>query len=229
MSTTLTKPAAKTFLLPQGRVLVSALFERDIYKDKDTGAEGKPKYKIVLAFEPGDVEGQGTIEDDMADAIAEAYGDAVADEWMDKTRADRIRPMKDGDVIARERAAAGKEGDANKGKLIISADSIWNKDGVEGPGGISVYGPDTKVIGAANQSEIYPGCFGIAAVTLSTYKDYPRKGDRGIKCYLKAFQKTADGTKLVTAADHSSLFKPVTPAAGAPGTPEAGVRRRRPG
>lgn len=225
-ATTTKKPAAKTFLLPVGRLLVAHVFERDIYKDADTGAEGKPKYKVVMAFDPRDVEGEGTIEDDMADAMAAAYGDAVADEWLDKKRADRIRPMKDGDVLAKEREAHGKDGDAMKGKLIISADTVWNKDGVEGPGGISVYGPDTSPITFADQGAIYSGCFGIAAVTLSPYKDYPRKGDRGIKCYLKAFQKTEDGAKLTTAADNSTLFKPV---GGVAGVATAGVRRRRPG
>lgn len=230
MSTTAAKTAAKVYLLPAGRLLVANVFERDIYKDGETGAEGKPKYKLVLGFNPKDVTGEGTIEDDMADALAAAYGDAVADEWLlgEKTRPDRIRPMKDGDAIAAEREAKGKESNT-KGMLVISADTIWNKDGEEGPGGIDVYGPDTAPVTVLNKSEIYPGCFGIAAVTLSVYKDYPRKGDRGVKCYLKAFQKTADGTPFKATSNNAGLFKPVTPAAGAPGEAGAGVRRRRPG
>lgn len=219
------KEPNKVFLLPEGRLIVHALFERDIYKDKDTGAEGKPKYKVVMAFDPAQVTGEGTIEDDMADAIAAAYGNAVADEWLEGTRADRISPLKDGNEIAKEREANGKESEATKGKLILSADSIYNKDGAEGPGGFAVYGPDCSEIGAANQTQVYGGCYGIAAVTLHCYKDYPRKGDRGVKCYLSAFQKTRDGEKLTTTQDKSSLFKPVAGATA----PAAGVRRRRAG
>lgn len=225
-ASTLIKPAAKVFLLPVGRVLIASAFERDIYKDPETGVEGKANYKFVMAFEPRDVEGEGTIEDDMADAVAEAFGDAVADEWMDKKRVDRIRPMKDGDALAKEREAHGKDGDAMKGKLIITASTLYNKDGIEGPGGVSVYGPDTSPITFADQSAIYSGCFGIVAVTISTYKDLPAKGFRGVKLRLKAFQKTEDGPKLTTSSDHSTLFKPV---GGVAGVAAAGVRRRRPG
>ena len=61
------------FMLPEALVLVESLLERDVYKDKDTGAEGKPKYKVVLAFDPAQVIGDGTIEDKMADAVAAAH------------------------------------------------------------------------------------------------------------------------------------------------------------
>ena len=220
------KPKNNIFLLPEGRLIVHALFERDIYTDKDTGAEGKPKYKVVLSFDPAQVTGEKTIEDDMADAIAASYGDTVADEWLAMPRrADRISPLKDGNEIAKDREAAGKESEATKGKLILSADSIYNKDGVEGPGGFPVYGPDCAPIGATQQGLVYPGCYVIATVTLHTYKDYPRKGDRGVKCYLSAVQKTRDGEKLITATDRASLFKPVAGAAPA----ADGVRRRRAG
>lgn len=215
------------FLLPEGRLIVHALFERDVYKDKDTQAEGKPKYKVVMAFNPDQVTGEGTIEDKMADAIAAAYGDVVADEWLaSPRRADRISPLKDGNEIAKEREANGKESEATKGKLILSADSIYNKDGIEGPGGFTVYGPDCAPITAANQSMVFSGCYGIAAVTFHAYKDYPRKGDRGLKCYLTAFQVTKSDPKdklQSASSDKSNLFKPVGGAAPAEG------RRRRVG
>ena len=213
------------FMLPEALVLVESLLERDVYKDKDTGAEGKPKYKVVLAFDPDTVLGNGTIEEKMADAIAAAYGDATADEWFaTPRRADRISPLKDGNEIAKDREANGKEGDASKGKIVLSADSIYNKDGSEGPGGFTVYGPDCRPYNPATHGPLYAGMKGIAAVTLHAYKDYPRKGDRGVKCYLAAFQKTGDGPKLQSAAsDKSTLFKPVGAGTGAP---VEGRRRR---
>lgn len=216
-------PKNEIFLLPEGRLIVHALFERDAYKEADRDVPAKPKYKVVLAFNPDQVVGDGTIEDKMADAIAAAYGDATADEWLaSPRRADRISPLKSGDEIAKEREAKGKESEATKGKIVLSADSVYNRDGLEGPGGFAVYGPDCAPITVANQSAIYAGCYGIAAVTLHAYKDYPRKSDRGVKCYLSAFQKTRDGEKLQSAsADKSNLFKPVGGAA-----PVEGRRRR---
>jgi hypothetical protein len=218
------KPKNEIFVLPEARVLVVNLLERDVYKDKDTGAEGKPKYKVVLAFDSNQVIGEGTIEDKMADAIAATYGEATADEWL-TGRADRISPLKDGNEIAKDREANGKDGEASKGKIILSADSIYNKDGVEGPGGFLVYGPDNQKYSPALHGDLYSGMYGCAAVTLHAYKDYPRKGDRGVKCYLSQFQKTREGPKLQ--AEKSSLFKPV---AGASSSSSAeGGRRRRAG
>jgi hypothetical protein len=217
------KPRNEIFVLPEARVLVVNLLERDVYKDKDTGAEGKPKYKVVLAFERSQVTGEGTIEDKMADAIALSYGDATADEWL-TNRADRISPLKDGNEIAKDREANGKDGSASKGMIILSADSIYNKDGQEGPGGSLIYGADNQKYSPALHGDLYAGMYGRAAVTLHAYKDYPRKGDRGVKCYLSQFQKTRDGPKL--AAEKSSLFAPV---AGASAPAAEGVRRRRAG
>jgi len=220
-----TQPKTKVFLLPEAHVIVADLLERDIYKDPETGAEGKPKYKVVLAFDPKQVMGEGTIEDDMADAIAAAYGDQTADEWLlFPRRADRITPLKDGNEIAKDREARGKESAATKGKLVLSADSIYNKDNREGPGGFLVYGPDNQPYSPALHGDLYPGMYGRAAVTLRAYKDYPRKGDRGLKCYLTQFQKTRDGEPLKVA--QTSLFAPV---AGASATAEGGTRRRRAG
>lgn len=217
------KPKTETFVLPEARVLVVNLLERDVYKDKDTLAEGKPKYKVVLAFEPSQVTGEGTIEDKMADAIEAAYGGDTAQEWLDG-RIDRISPLKDGNEIAKEREAEGKDGAANKGKIILSADSIYNKDGKPDAGGFLIYGADNTPYSQAKHGDLYSGMYGCAAVTLHAYKDYPRKGDRGVKCYLSQFQKTREGPKLQ--AEKSSLFKPV---AGATSAPSSEGRRRRAG
>lgn len=217
------KEKAKIYNLPVGRLINQSLFERDAYKRDEASAPGKPMYKVELAFEPKDVTGEGTIEDALADAIAATWGEAAANDWLAGKRGYGT-PLLEGDVLHAARLAKGKEGDAYKGKIVIRANTSFNKDGVEGPGGIAVYGPDTSPITANNQSEIYQGCFGIAAVTISTYE--AANHDKCVKFYLVAFQKTAEGTRLATATDRSGLFKPV---AGAPGSADAGVRRRRPG
>lgn len=218
-----TKEKAKIYNLPVGRLINHSLLERDAYKRDEKSAPGKPMYKLELAFEPADVTGEGTIEDKLADAVAAKWGNPAANDWLDGKRGYGT-PLLEGDDMHARRVANGKEGDAYKGKIIIRANTSFNKDGVEGPGGIHVYGPDTSPITANNQSEIYQGCFGIAAVTISTYESADH--DKCVKFYLVAFQKTADGTRLVQAQDRSGLFKPV---AGAPGSAESGVRRRRPG
>lgn len=225
MSQTLTrKEAAERHVLPQGRVINASLFERDIYTDPKTGAQGKARYQIELAFEPKDLTGEGTIEDKIADCLAEAFGEPTADAFLNGG-AGVITPILDGDKLAADRAGRGKEGDAYKGKLVVRAHNGFNKDGVAGPGGMWVYGPDTKALGATEQGQIYPGCFGCAAVTLKAWED-SRTKVKSVTFYLVAFQKTADGEKLRTGSEPSGLFKPV---GGAPGTPEAGTRRRRPG
>jgi hypothetical protein len=240
MATTPKKEAAKVYMLPEGRLINSSLFERDAYQGA-TGAPGKPMYKIELRFDPAQVTGpgeidpatgqpKGTIEDNLADELAKRFGDAAADAWLnDAARTGLyINPLLIGDRLAANREAKGKAGDAYKGGIVIRASSGFNKDGVEGPGGLSVYGPDTSPITALEQTLIYPGCFGIAAVTISAYGPTDgSRGDKGVKFYLKAFQKTKDGPKLVTGADHSSLFKPVGDAGTAAN--DTGVRRRRVG
>lgn len=225
------KEAAPTFMLPEGRLINHSLFERDAYQG-EKGAPGKPMYKIEMRFDPAQVTGEGMIEDDLADAIAAYYGDAAADAWLNDTARTGayINPLLIGDRLAANREAKGKAGDAYKGGIVIRANTSFNKDGVEGPGGLAVYGPDTAPISALEQHLIYPGCYGIPAVTISAYgpKDGSR-GDKGVKFYLKAFQKTRDGAKLVTAADHSTLFKPVGGVAGVAANDAAGGRRRRAG
>lgn len=224
-----TKTEVQPTVLPEGRLMVQALYERDIYKDQKTGAEGKPKYKVLVAIDPKLVHGEATIEDDMADAIAARWGNQAADDFLDG-KAGFVDPRLDGDKLAKAREDIGKEGDAYKGLTVISADTTFNKDGAVGDGGVHVYGPDNTPIEPVRQSEVYPGCYGHAAVTISTYETdgLDARGQKiklkALKFYLVAFQKTRDGDKLVKAADRSSLFKPVAGAAAQPG-----VRRRRAG
>jgi len=97
-----------------------------------------------------------------------------------------------------------------------------------------VFGPDTSEIAIANQSEIYQGCYGIAAITIKAYVKVGTNGDpdrHALTFYLSAFQKTKDGERLVSSSDHSKLFKAVGRAkpkeGGEDGGAEGGRRRRK--
>lgn len=222
------KKEKQVFMLPEGRLINHALFERDAYQKDEKGEPGKPMYKIELVFDPKDVQGEGTIEDKLADAFEAEYpgkdthGETHVNNWLDGKRG-YWTPLLDGNDLAQKRADNGKEGDAYKGKIAIRATTGFNKDGQAGPGGVNVYAPDCSEIGATRQSEVYPGCYGIAAVTIAATDVF---GDKGVKFYLVAFQKTRDGERLAKGADRSSLFKPV---GGAGSAPASEGRRRRAG
>lgn len=213
------KRETKTLLLPVGRLINESLFERDSYTGPD-GKEGTPSYKIELAFDPKDVQGEGTVEDAILDAGIEKWGPSFEDLYLDGKI---IGPFISGDKLAARRVEKGKEGGAYAGKLVARANTIYNLNGQDAPGGIQVWDEQVKPIGPANRQAVYPGCFGQAAVTIHCYLD--NRGDKAMKFYLSAFQKTGDGEKLVASKDTSSLFKPVgKPAGDADAT--TGRRRR---
>lgn len=222
MAKTETKEAPKVHLLPPGRLINHSLFVKDAYVD-DKGREAVPSYKIEMAFEPGDVEGEGLFDELLAEAAVRHWGESAWDDFF----AGKIKsPLLDGDKLAAKRERKGKPGDAYKGKKVLRAKTIYNKDGVDGPGGVQVFDEAVKEIGAGNMNEIYQGCFGQVAVTINCYED--NDGDPAMSCYLSAFQKTGDGERLVTPKDHSTLFKPVGRTAAA-ANGEAPARRRRAG
>lgn len=215
MAKTETKEAAKTILLPVGRLINHSLFVKDQYDPKAT-----PAYKIEMAFDPADVCGEGLFDEELAEAAVAEWGKQAWDMFFDG----KIKsPLLDGNRLAAKRELKGKPGDAYKDKLVLRAHTIYNKDGVDGPGGVQVFDEAVKPVGAANQDVIYQGCYGQVAVTISSYEN--NDGDPALACYLSAFQKTGDGDRLVTPRDHSQLFKPVgrTPTASG----EAPARRRR--
>lgn len=222
------KKEKKVILLPEGRLINHALFERDIYKDPSgRGRDGDPMYKIEMAYEPKDVQGEGTVEDELLAAALDEWGDTkkIEDEFFDGT----IRvPFIDGNKLAAKREEKGKQGDAYKGKFVVRCNTKFNKDGIDGPGGVAVYNENVDLIGLAqnNTAEIYPGCYGILAVTISAGRDVG-SDDKHVKFWFVSFQKTRDGEKLAASRDASKLFKPVGRASGV----EAGdgERRRRRG
>lgn len=226
MATPVKEKAEVILIDAEGRAINLSLFERDAFQSEAGGAPGKAMYKAELAFDTADI---ADIEDKMADLAEKDFGKGAGQNFLDG-KDGWISPFIEGDMLAKARAEKGKDGDAYKGKLVLRVKTGFNKDGAEGPGGIKVYGPDLSPIGVmeGNQAEVYNGCFGKIAVTLKTYKDYPRRGDKGITCYLNAFQKTRDGTPLrAEGGGGPNPFKAV--AGTGTGDTGGGVRRRRAG
>ena len=184
-------------LTPEGRLINNALFVKDKFDDKAT-----PSYKIEMAFEPDDL---NDLENALAAAAVDKWG-AGADADYDSGRI--ISPILDGDKLAKRREEKDKPGDAYKGKLVIRAHTIWNKDGSNNPGGVAVYGIDGNEMEAVQSREIYNGCYGRAVLTIKDYVD-SRSGDNALMFYLGGFQKMRDGDPLVSAVDYSEVFKPV--------------------
>jgi len=191
----------------EGRVINCALFEKDKYDEKATA-----QYKIEMAFEPDDLIAS---EDQIVDFAIDTWGPSAEDDYNKRVI---VSPVIEGDDLAARREEKGKEGDAYKGKLIIRSNTQFNKMGQNAPGGVAVYAPDVTAIEPVDQSKVYPGCYGIMAGTISSYKT--NKGEKALKIYLNAFQKTRDGDPLASHSDYSKVFAPV---AGAP----SGGRRRR--
>ncbi len=205
------------FTLPEGRLINHSLFVKDKYNEKSVAA-----YKLEIAISATSEE-IADLEEKLLDLADDQWGEGAGD------NPDLILPLLSGNKLAEKRERKGKEGDAYRSMTVIRANTIFNKDGVDGPGGIQIFDEAAEAIPAARQGEIYQGCYGIAAVNVGFYED-ERSGEPGIKFYLAAFQKTKDGDHLVTATDRSSLFKPTGRkpggAAGA-GAAEGGKRRRR--
>ena len=207
-------------MMPEGRLINHSLFEKDVYVDPKTSKEGMPSYKVEMVYEPGQVQGEGTVEDTILDFLEETLGNEYVDLYMDGKVPG---PFVDGNEKAKAREKKGKAGDAYAGRVILRSNTQYNKDGVDGPGGVQVFGPAVEKIGLleGNSADIYPGCYGVLAGTLHVWGD-PDTKDWGVKVYLSAFQKTRDGERIVPITDHSTLFEPAKGAAA-----EAPARRRR--
>ncbi len=202
--------------LPEGRLINHSLFVMDQYNDA-----AKPSYKVELAFVKGALDG---LFDKCLDFAIETWG-AGADD-------DVIIPIKDGDDMAADRESRGKPGDAYKGMEVVRASTLYNKHGEEGPGGVKVYNEEGGEVGAAASETIYRGSMGQLAITLVGYQTEVTKEDgskvkrNAITFYIVAYQKTGEGERLVSASDHSKLFKAVGRAAA---KDEGSKRSRRKG
>ncbi len=217
MSTEDQEVKTKAVATPTGRLINESLFEKDQFN-----AEAIPSYKVELAIDnEADFE---ALETALYNAAMEEWPETADAEWD----ADEIMlPFKDGDKMARAREEKGKPGDAYKGCTVIRAHTIYNKDGNNGPGGIQVYDMDLSEIDFANRGAIFSGIYGEAGVTVGCYTD-SRSGDHALMFYLTSFHKDRGGEadKLVSAADHSKLFKPVGKKAGGRSTGRAKGRGR---
>lgn len=201
----------EAFTLCECRVINQSLFTKDRFNDRST-----PSYKLEVAI-PDSHEFLAELEDRMCDFADRKWGDGAGDDE------DLVLPFIDGGKLKKKREKRGKDGSAYEGMTVLRMNTIYNKDGVDGPGGIQVFDADAEEISPSRQGEIYPGCYGIPAVTLSGYED--DDGNNALKLYLVAFQKTADGEKLVRAADRSTMFRPVAREGG--GEKRENRRRRR--
>lgn len=196
----------------RGRLINESLFVKDKYDEKAV-----PKYRVELAI-PDDDPSLEKIEDALLDFADDLWGDGAGDDE------DLVLPLKDGNALKKRREKKGKDGEAYADMTVIRADTIYNKDGIDGPGGIQVFDQDVEPIDAARKGEIYPGCYIEAALAIGGYEN--NEGFNALKFYLQAVQKVAEGEKLVKASDRSSLFKPV---ARSDEEGSKGRRRRRRG
>ena len=213
MATAIKEKAEVILIDAEGRGINLSLFERDAFQNDSGGAPGKPMYKAEMAYNPADIE---EIEDRMADFAEKVWGKGAGDQFLNGENG-FINPFIDGDMLAKAREDKGKTGDAYKGKKILRVKTAFNKDGVEGPGGARVFGPDLSPVGImeGNQSEVFNGCYGKIAVTLKEYKDYPRRGDKGITVYLSAFQKTRGEASDALRSEGGGAPNPFKPVSGA--------------
>ncbi len=205
----------KTFEVttPVGRLINHALFERDQFDDK-----AKFKYNIEMAFETGDVTGEGsedepTLEDVLWEAAEHFWGEGSGNEFLEG----QIRsPLLDGDKLKKKREANGKVGDAYESLTVVRAGTIFNRDGFEGPGGAVVWDENVKAVMPVDRGKVYQGSMGCALLTVGSYIDTDPRTDEEIKClmfYLKAYQFTGDGDKLAAMSDTAGAFKKVGKAA----------------
>ena len=202
---------------PEGRVINHSIFEKDAFVDP-AGRSGSASYKIEMAFEWDDVD---ALEDKVVEAVIGKWGEGAEKDYDDG----RIRsPILDGDELAAEREAKGKKGDAYKGKFVVRANTVFNKNGENEPGGIMVLQEDTKELPFTDREKIYNGVYGRMAVVVQAY-DGVGGGMPGVKFYLTAFQRTKDGERLMAQRDYSNVFAPVQSG----GEVKSGRRRSRAG
>ena len=190
------------FATPKGRLINGAVFVRDVYKD-EKGRAADPKYKVELAAHDDDF---ADLEMAVIDAAVDKWGPSAKQDYMDG----EIRsPFLNGDKLAADKEAKGKKGDAYKGMTVIRADSKFNKHGEDAEGGIAVFKEDgVTEVEPFEKGVVYNGCYGVAAVVIHAY-DGVGGGQRGVKFYLSAFQKVAEGDRLAGERSYSNVFKPV--------------------
>ena len=193
---------------PVGRLGFNALWEKDAYKDEKTGAESEPKYKADLILST----------DDTGDLWDLVYEEGMAGNGMSEAQLDTaiqsgmfIVPIKNGDEIAANREAKGKNGDAVKGKEILRASTLFNSNGDNAPGGVFVVDENNEQIEWDKRGKVYLGCDMILSTSFSYYKTGT---SQGVTAYLNGAQYVGDNERL--GQDKSKLFAPLATQEGAP-------------
>lgn len=228
-----TKPDT-TIVFPEGRLINNSVFIKDQYD-----ANSAPLYKVEFTV---DMEGPelDRVIDRVFDLVDQNWNlggnfkldiDATAEDLMPKAKGGTGVMIVDtfflyGDELAAKREAKGKPGEAYKGKFVVRADTKYNADGADAPGGIAVYGPDKTPITILEQGQVYNGMNCIVACNIGFWEN-DKTGHHAVKCYLKAMQKTGDNEKLTAPVDHSTLFE--ARAVGRDQAAGAGPRRGRKG
>ncbi len=187
-------------MTPVGRLINNSLFEKDVYTD-ERGREADASYKVEIAFDDGTLE---AFEDAI---VAEAIAFFGADAEKDYDEGRMRSPILFGDDLAKARADRGKSGEAYEGKLVIRAKTIFNRDGVDAPGGVYVCGPNAEELDFADRRQVYNGCYGQASLSVNPYNGIAG-GQPGIGFYLNGFQLVKEGDRL-RSNDPSSLFSPM--------------------
>ncbi len=190
-----------TILTPVGRLINHSLWEKDTFVDS-RGHEAVPSYKVELAFEPDDL---NDFEDAVVAAAVAMWGEEAEANYDDN----KIKsPIIEGDKLADERESRGKIGDAYRGKLIMRAKTIFNRDGNDSPGGVYVCGPDEKELDFSEHGKVYNGCYGRVSVMLNAYEGIAG-GQDGVSLYLGGFQLSGQEGERLRSNEPSSLFSPL--------------------
>jgi hypothetical protein len=194
----------------EGRMINGSPWEKDRFNEKST-----PSYKIEVAFPAGGP------EDEKLWAALCSYAEG---KWGPEGVADLengaiANPLLDGDKLAQKRERKGKKGDAYRGMVVVRANTVFNHEGNDAPGGIAVFNEDAERIDfmdSAGKSSLYNGCMVRVAATIASYEG--DDGD-GLKFYLSAVQKIGEGERLVSMREYDA-FKPT-------GRKSGGERRER--
>lgn len=191
---------------PKARMVVTHLWEKDVYKNERGGEEGKPSYRVLFVLP----------EEDAGDLIDAVYDAAIAEWGADAEKdidAGRIQvPWQTGEEFSARRKKDGKDTSATDGMLVFKADTQFNHRGDNDGGGVYVADEDGEQIGFAERSKVWNGQYAVIAVSPSAWKIK----DRGVKFYLEGVQVYNEGERL-GGSDKSSLFKPMSSASDGKG------------
>ena len=154
------------FNTPVGRFSYPHVFKKAQGMD---GAEGK--YEVTLLIP------KTTDIADLKKRLEEVGKEAFGAAWkgVEKQKNPTIR---DGDEIANEKKAEGKDGETFRGNWVVRPRTSRR------PG---VVGPDKRPI--EDEEQIYGGCWGRLNVTPGSYNT---SGNKGVTLYLNAVQKAKD-------------------------------------